>query len=322
MTIGKIDVRHIAFAGIVALCLIIPYIIHNTYYISFFILILTYVLISGGWNIIGGFAGYNSFGHSFYFGIGAYATAFLIYTFNLNIFVALAIGTAVAGLMALPLGYPALRLRGLYFALSTVPISYVGLYLILLLPYFGGAQGILIKPIFTFDPFTNAMLYYVLFLVAAISTVLMTYKVQHSKFGLGLLSIREDEESARTCGVHVARLKVYAYALSAIPLALAGGLYVCYNGYIDPPTTFSLSVSLYAIGLTYIGGRATVLGPIVGSIVYIFFSEYFRYSVLGSIPGLDTVILAIVLILIILLVPQGIVGYLRQKFLVLRRFIF
>ena len=319
----KLSSKRIGFLIAIILCFVLPPLIGSTYILSFLIVILMYALISSGWNIIGGFAGYNSFGHAFFFGVGAYLTAFMIWALKANMFVALLVGVALTSLLAIPLGYPSLRLRGLYFALATYPINYVGLLLVTLLPYFGGAQGILLKPIFpSLNPLTNEVVFYVLFLVAGLIGALINFKVKRSKFGLGLISIREDEDGARTCGVHVARLKISAYSLSAIPISIAGGLYVCYTGYLDPTTAFAFSMSMYAIALTYMGGRATVMGPLVGSIIFVFFSEYLRYSVLGSFEGLHMVVLSIILILIMIFIPEGIVGYLCNKVKALRGILF
>jgi branched-chain amino acid transport system permease protein len=294
----------------------------DIYTLSFSILILMNIMITAGWNVIGGFTGYSSFGHVVFFGIGAYTTATVIRHFQLNFLVAIAVGILTAAILALPLGYPSLRLRGIYFALATSTLNHMGSLLVILLPFTGGPEGILLPKALPYDPLTNELLFYGLFLIGALGVVFLTYRIKHSKIGFSFLSIREDEDAAQACGVSTSRMKILAYALSSIPVSAAGGLYAVYTGYIDPTTMFSFSISMYAIALTYMGGKGTILGPIIGSVIYVFFAEYLRYSISLKFEGLHVVILMALLILMVVFMPEGIVGFLRKKSPLLRKFLF
>lgn len=310
-----------AFAGILIIISAIVPITRSIYALSFSILIFMNIMVAAGWNVIGGFTGYFSFGHVIFFGIGAYATAIVIRDFQLNFLAAIAVGILAAAILAIPIGYPSLRLKGIYFALATSTLNQMGNLSVMLLPFAGGPEGIMLPKTLPYDPLTNEIVFYGLFLIGALGGVFLTYYIKKSKIGLCFLSIREDEDAARTCGVSTAWMKILAYMLSSIPVSAAGSLFTVYTRYIDPTTMFSFSISMYAIALTYLGGRGTIMGPIIGSIIYVFFAEYFRYSISLAFEGLHVIILMALLILIIFFMPEGVVGYLRKKSRLLQKFL-
>lgn len=295
------------------LLLIVPPLIRDVYLLSFLIMISMYTMISAGWNIIGGFTGYNSFGHGVFFGIGAYTTALVVNFFGMHL-LAIPLSGLVAAMFAVVTGYPCLRLRGIYFSLSTVPVNYIMMLLVILLPFTGGPEGIMLKPLFNFDPLTNGIILYELHVIATLATIIFTYKILHSKIGIGLISIREDEVTAVTYGVPVTKLKLLAYAMSAIPAAISGGLYSIYAIYIHPSVVFAFGLSLSTIGIMYLGGRGTVLGAILGSAIFVFFSETLRYTLGIAVEGLNMFLFGIILVFLILFAPAGVMGEISKRF--------
>jgi branched-chain amino acid transport system permease protein len=268
--------------------------------------------IYAGWNIIGGVTGYNNFGHAAFFGIGAYITALLTKNFGLYLW-SLPIAVITVMVIAALIGWPLLRLKGIYFGLGTIPLNYIFQYLIILLPFTGGPLGVMIKPGISLDPMSFETLFYEVFLITAFLTFIASYKLLNSKLGLGLIAIREDEDAASVFGVPTTKLKVTAFVISSVPAALAGGIYTCYTLYIDPSTVFSFVLSLYSIGANYLGGRGTIEGPLIASVIITFLSEQLRYTFGITYEGLHMLIFSIVLILIIIYFPEGIIGRLRKK---------
>jgi len=300
------------FIGVIFFLAIIPLLFRQVYLLSFLNLILMNYLIYAGWNIIGGVTGYNNFGHAVFFGIGAYVTAMLTKNFGLYLWT-LPIVVITAMIIATLIGWPILRLRGIYFGLGTIPINYIFQYIVILLPFTGGALGLMIKPGISLDPMSFEILFYEVFLITASLTFIASYKLLNSKLGLGLIAIREDEDAALVFGVPTTKLKVIAFAISGVPAALAGGLYACYTLYIDPSTVFTFTLSLYSIGANYLGGRGTVMGPLISSVIITVLLEQLRYMLGTTYEGLHMLIFSIVLILIILYFPEGIIGRLRKK---------
>ncbi|MEM3697205.1 MAG: branched-chain amino acid ABC transporter permease [Candidatus Bathyarchaeia archaeon] len=296
---------------VVFLAIILP-LIKQVYLLSSIILILMNYAIYAGWNILGGFTGYNNFGHVAFFGIGAYIAAMLTKYFGLYLW-SLPIIIAATSIIAALVGWPLLRLRGIYFGLGTIPINYIFQYLIILLPFTGGALGLVLKSTISLDPLSFEILYYELFLVLAALTFIISYKLLNSRMGLGLIAIREDEDTALVFGVPVTKLKVMAFIVSAIPTALAGGLYACYTLYVEPAAVFMFSISLYSIGANYLGGRGTVMGPLISSVIITTLMEQLRFAIGVAYEGLSMLIFGLIIILIILYCPEGIVGRLKKK---------
>jgi len=289
------------------LLLIFPFIVREMFFLSFMILCFTNIALASSWNIIGGIIGYPSFGHGVFFGLGAYVAALTIkYTGVSVLSIPFSIITTLAVSMAL--GYICLRLRGMFFSLATYNINYIFMLLFLLTPFTGGPEGVILKPIISTSPFVLETIFYYLYMIAVCVEIFIVYKLIKSKIGLGLFAIREDEDAARTCGVPVTRLKVLAYALSAAFQGVVGGLYAIYNCYIDPPTVFAFSISIYQIGSTYVGGAGTLPGPIIGAIITTLLSEYFRYTLGVMVEGLNIFIYAAIILCVLLFLPEGIYG--------------
>jgi branched-chain amino acid transport system permease protein len=284
--------------------------------------LLMLVTLASSVNIIMGYTGYVSFGHIVFFGIGGYTAFFLIQSLQMNFVLAAIMGGAVAGLIALLIGVPVLRLRGAYFALATIGINEAFRTFVTNVDALGGAVGMLLQ-FSVYDAYGGAknasqLAYYGIILVTLL-TITTSFVIKKSKFGLGLMAIREDQDTAMVLGINPARAKVMTYAISALFPALAGALFFFKNGNIEPAPAFELYRSIEALVMVMLGGFGTVTGPIVGAVVYERLRGYLITD--PTFSNAHLVISGMLLLIIVLFVTAGVVGWLRQRFLVVRRYL-
>ena len=275
--------------------------------------ILMFCILAQSWNFIGGFAGYAAFGNVAFFGIGAY-TATLFVNSNHPFWQGLVVGALIAGLFALLLGLPVLRLKGHYFAIATLGIAEALRELVTLQNV--GAPGGEVSVNYPLDTYLNGgyiKLQYVLFyafLALSLACLLLTVLLTRSKFGYALVAIRESEQAAEALGIPTYRYKVAAFVLSALPTALAGGLYAYSSGGFDPPTVFDVGISVEMVLLTFLGGAGTILGPLIGAILF----EYGSFQLLTSNFSAHNTVLGLAIILVTLFLPQGLVRLVQEFF--------
>lgn len=280
------------------------------------------VVLASSLNIILGYTGYVSFGHVVFFGLGGYVGLYLMNDFGLSLWVAMLAGGLSSAILAYLLGSAILRLRGGYFALATIGINEAMRAFINNFQPFGGATGISLnfRIYQDYGGATNAlwMVYYAM-IAMTILGILLSHMIRTSKFGLGLMAIREDEDAAEVMGVITPQAKTWAYVLSAIIPGMVGVLFYFKNGNIEPGVAFRLHFSIEMIVMVMLGGQGTVLGPIIGAIGY----QRLRGFLLTSdlFKNIQLSVAGVLLLLIILFIPAGAVGWLRQRFPVLRRFL-
>jgi len=239
----------------------------DPYWVVFFLLVFMYIGIGASFNITAGYLGYVNLGHYVFFGISAYGFS-MLYVKGAPFLICLAVGVLVTVVFATLISYPFLRLKGGYFALANFGlIKLLELVASSLRDFTGGTQGISLKP--GYRPFQT----YFIFLGVALLTVLICYWIPKSKFGLALLSIREDEEVSAAFGIQVNRYKMKAYVLSSVFPALLGGTYAWYSAYIDPETVFGTDKALLPVTMVMLGGTGTFLGPIVGAVFMMIIEE-------------------------------------------------
>jgi branched-chain amino acid transport system permease protein len=283
-------------------------------------LLLMFVALASSLNILLGYTGYVSFGHIVFFGLGGYVGFYCLNVLHLPLFLACAAGGAAAGLLALGLGASILRLRGAYFALATLGINEAMRAFVNNFGPFGGPIGMSLD--FSVyraygGPGQALWLTYYALLALTVVVIAMSYAVKSSKFGLGLLSIREDEAAAAVMGVRTPTAKTISLVLSAIAPGIIGVLFFFKNGNIEPADAFRLQSSIEIIVMVMLGGFGTVLGPVIGAAGY----ERLRGFLLTSDPfkALQLTVAGIALLLIILFIPNGIVGWLRARLPRLRK---
>jgi branched-chain amino acid transport system permease protein len=269
-----------------------------------------------------GYTGYVSFGHIIYFGLGGYIGFFLTKEYQVHFAFAALAGGVVACIVAFLLGMPVLRLRGAYFALATIGINEAFRVFFTNFEAFGGSIGMFFN-IAVYDAYGGAknagQLAYYAMVIVALATVTTSFLIKKSKFGLGLMAIREDQDTAMVLGIDPARAKVTTYTISAFFPALAGAIFFFKNGIIEPHPAFDLFRSIEALVMVMLGGYGTVTGPVVGAFVYERMRGYLITD--PTFSNAHLVIAGILLLLIVLFATAGVVGTIRQRVPQLRRFL-
>ena len=300
-----------AFVALLALVLIVLATLPlwgSGYLVGFLLLTFMYVALASSWNLISGFTGYVSFGHAAFFGIGAYAAGVLLtrklLPMSLPWPAAMLTAGIVAALLALTLGYPALRLRGPYFAIAMLGLAEVVRVAVTLAePLTGGGKGMTLVPALVDVP-----AYYAMGLLAAVA-IGITYWVATSPVGLRLLSIREDEVAAEVVGVRTTIHKLSTFCVSAAIAGVAGGLYAWKQAYIDPTTVFATGLTVRAIAMTMFGGQGTIWGPVIGAVVLTWTGE----QLWARFPFLHTVLFGALIVAILLFLPGGVIAVLQER---------
>lgn len=292
----------VALVGAVAALLVVPR-LANAYNVTLVLTVLLTISLATSWNIISGFAGYTSFGHAGFFGIGSYVGALLIFNETMPWLPAMLVAGLATALIALLIGYPTLRLRGPYFAITMLGLSEIAR--IAVTAWEGVTRGGLgvFLPILR-DSTSN---YYAM-LALAIVAVVVSYFVGSSDFGLKLRSIRDDEVAAQALGIDTTRLKLAAFGLSAFFPGAAGAIYARHVGFIDPVTVFAVIWSIRAIATSILGGQGTILGPIVGAVLLTLVSE----TVWARNPFLYQVTFGGLIVLVVLFLPGGLMELLQR----------
>jgi branched-chain amino acid transport system permease protein len=286
---------------------------------SMFTIMLSIVLASS-LNILLGYTGYVSFGHVVFFGLGGYVGFYLMAEQNWSLWPAMAAGGLASGLLAFLLGKAILRLRGGYFALATIGVNEAVRATINNFPLFGGPTGMTLN-FQVYKDYGGAakalqLTFYIMVGVAVLVTV-VSYLVRTSKFGLSLLAIREDEDAAEIMGINAPSAKTWAYVLSAIGPGIVGVLFFFKNGSIEPAPAFRLHFSIEMIVMVMLGGQGTILGPVLGAIGYQSLRGFLLTNPLFK--NIQLAVAGVLLLLIVLFVPAGVVGWLRNRFPVLRK---
>ena len=263
--------------------------------IQFGISTLLLATLAQGWNIIGGYAGYASFGNSVFYGLGSYGTAIAMVQWHLPFGVGLALGATLAVVFAVLLGLPVLRLRGHYFAICTLALAEVMIAIVSNLQIAGRNTG-LVLPLLRGDA-----LFYELALGLLVLTTLAVLWIAHSRFGFGLISIRENEEAAAVMGVNTTLYKVLAFALSGFFTALAGGIHAYWITFLDPVSAFDIALNVKMIIMSVFGGPGSILGPVVGALLLSGISEVLSTEV-STLAGL---FFGVVIVVAVVFMPRG-----------------
>lgn len=282
--------------------------------------ILKAVALASSLNILLGYTGYVSFGHIVFYGFGGYVGIFLLTEQDWSLWGSILAGGIAAGTLAYLLGLALLRLRGAYFALATIGINEAMRAFISNFDLFGGPTGITLN-FSVYKAYGGAAhaLQTAFYIVAALAllAVVMSYFVRTSKFGLGLLAIRENEDAAEVMGIVAPRAKNWAYVLSAVVPGMIGVLFFFKNGNVEPHDAFPLHASIELLVMVMLGGMGTVLGPILGAFAYQGMRGYLVTSPVFK--DIQLSVSGILLLMIVLFIPAGAVGWLRRRFPSLRR---
>ncbi len=309
---------------LLALLIIFPLIVRDHYHQHLMILVLMWVVIGSGWNIIAGYTGQVSFGDAAFFGTGAYTAGLFMTKLGISAWWGMAFGGLAAMLVAFPFGWICFRLRGAYFALATLALNEVMRHIATIWESLtDGMVGILI-----IQTFVSKIPYYYIALGLAVISVISIQIIIGSRWGYYFVSIREDQDAAESLGIDTHYYKMISLNVAAFLTGMAGALFMNYMGFIDPEVVFSLhDISIMAILVGIVGGVGTIYGPVVGAFIMVAVHEFFRTGFFGffkgvaSLSGWETMNVfakyvgqahvlgfGILVVLVILLLPNGIVG--------------
>lgn len=296
---------HLLLWGALLVMAAVPLFSGEGFLLHFFILLVLNVILGTAWNLIGGFAGQLSLGHAAFFGIGAYTAVLAHLEWGLPGWQGVWLGGGLSLLVALLLGWICFRLKGPYFALATIALAEV---LRLVAQNWKevtqGSEGLLVlRPLFT----QKVHFYYAALFIAFV-TLLAAVLIRHSKWGYYLFAIREDQEAAESLGVNLLGYKLAALLASAFFTALGGSFYAFYIGFIDPASTLTVERSVEMVLLAIIGGIGTVYGPAVGAVAITLLSEGLRLWFLSA----HFLLYGILVVVVILFMPEGIIGSLGK----------
>jgi ABC-type branched-subunit amino acid transport system ATPase component/ABC-type branched-subunit amino acid transport system permease subunit len=297
---------------------IYPLVDDNLYYQNMIMFSLLFAVMASGWNIISGFAGYVSLGQSVFLGIGAYTTALL----SLRVFDGaspfwfLPISAVVAGTFAAVVGAVLMRTRGHSFVILTIAFLFV--MQLVTLNWGGLTNGNhgLTLPLPTWDRDYYYWPFYYVFFVLMLMSIAVSWWIRRTKFGMGLIAIREDENKAASVGVNTGVYKVLAFVASAVFIGAAGGAYAYYLTFIDPRGMFDIVVSVMVVLAVLIGGRGTVWGPILGAFILWPLNETTITKLSDDAGGSNVrlIVFGGLLMAVVLFLPRGIIPSVGEIF--------
>ena len=290
---------------LLAFLIAVPY-FASDYWITLLVLVFIFAVYASGWNLFSGLTGYINFGLAWSIGVSGYVSSLLIADYGFFWLLAWPIGALFTSIVSIGIGYILLRIKGVYFAISMVALTEGTRELFgtkYLSPITHGGLGV---------PFVAGIqlptLYWAI-LALAFCTVIICYKVFSSKFGLRLMTIREDEQGAETLGIHTTREKITAFILSAFLVGLAGSIHFTYQNYIDPAFAFNINLTLTPIVMTLFGGVGTVFGPLIGAVLFTFIHEILW----AEVAQIYMAVFGAILMALILFFPQGLLGWMKER---------
>jgi branched-chain amino acid transport system permease protein len=302
-------------AGFLAVLVLAPLLGLEHWVINMLIFTLMFATMSSAWNLVGGFAGYPSLGHAAFFGIGAYTLAIMFKGHQLSTgyepFLLLPVVFAVAALIGWPIALVSMRTRADVFAIVTITLLFVVQTLAFnLTGLTGGSQGMAL-PIPPFPAATFERPYYFVMVGLLALTMALTWATMRSKVGLSLVSVRADEDKARGIGVHVTGVKVLAFSVSVGIVAMVGAVWAYYESFIYPQFAVDPLITIAIVLMTFLGGRATLWGPVLGAFVLETGQQYLAYKLGAS--QFYLIAYALVFLLIMLVLPRGILPTVQDR---------
>ena len=309
------DVFWVLLVLILAALPLVPGLLASSFTQHVMILILLFAAMAQAWNILGGYCGQTSFGHSVFFGIGAYGAGMAVVTYHLAPWPGVILGALLAALVAMAISYPCFKLSGHYFAIATFAIVEIFNRLFMVWYWVGGALG-LDYPLVD-EGWRNFMWYedkrfYYYGALILFAIVFGTVRwIESHRLGYYMRAVREGQEAAESLGVDSTRVKLAAIAISAFLTALCGAFFVQYNLRVDPPMVMSLDMSMKFVLITILGGLGTLAGPLLGAAVLIPLQEYSRALWGGLGGGVDLIVFGLLIVIVVVRQPKGIMGILN-----------
>lgn len=280
------------------------------YWLHMFLFTFMYIAMASSWNIIGGYAGYTSLGHNVFFAVGGYFTGVLLVYYDVSPLLTAPLAGLLAMALGLLVGLISLRTRGPAFIISTIAMVMLVKITFDNWDYIGGVRGLSL-PLIQIPLLVVKFPFYYYMLLIAIAAVYMSYRIRHSKFGLGLRAISQDETKAEVAGIPTNMYKILAFGISGIFVGMAGGIWGYYLTYLRPNIFLLIIVAAQLVLMTVLGGKGTVAGPVLGAVLFIAVNEFFVANL--GFTELNIVATGLLLALVLIFFPNGIVGTLKER---------
>jgi len=284
----------------------------NSYYQLVMTLVPVWAVFGLSWNLLSGYTGLISFGHAAFFGIGAYVTALGQIYFDLSPWVLIPIAAMFGGVAGLLIGFPTFRLQGHYFALAMLAYPLAILYVFEWLGFQEVTLPIKRDNPIAYMQFADPRIYTLLALAMMLGTILLTRRIERSRFGMALLAIKQNEAAAEAAGINTLAWKLRAITLSGAIAGAIGGFYAVVLLVVTPQSVFGMLVSAQALTVAMFGGVGTVWGPVIGSVILIPLAETLNAEAGSRFPGIQGVIFGLAIICVILVAPEGLFWKLRD----------
>lgn len=289
---------------------ILPMFISNNYHLNLMIQVLINIIIVVGLNFITGLTGQMNLGTAGIFSMGAYTSSLLATKLGINPWFCLIAAIFMGVLIGFGLGYPSLRVSGVYLALTTIGFSeIVRILMTNLTDLTGGALGVTGIPAFSIfgHAFQNNKEVYYLYLVIAIFLIYNAYRIVNSKWGRSFLAVKDNPDAVEAGGVNIATIKIMAFTLASIYTTIAGSMYSHYIGFINP-SAYNLEYSINYVVMLVIGGIGSVPGNILGAILVTLVPEFLRFM-----ENYYWLVFSIITLLFVIFLPNGMISLFRTK---------
>jgi branched-chain amino acid transport system permease protein len=307
VTVAKLRKGLILSIGAIVVLALFPIIGVPRVWLLYLFLFFIYLTMANMWNLLAGYSGLVSLCPAAFIGLAGYTMTIMTWL-GLPYYVGILPGAIVAALFAMLISIPVFRMRGIYFAIGTLVVPEI-LRVVFLLwkpvggPMDGGGRGYTVHGV---AEVSRSQPYWLALAIGIASIFLMRY-ILRSKLGTGLAAIRDNDNTAASCGINVFSLKLYSFVIAAFVMGIAGTIFYIYQGFIEPTSAFSIRWLITLMLATVIGGEGTEEGPIVGTIIVVIL-----YFLLARYAEISLIIQGIILLGIMLLAPQGIVGSIRE----------
>ena len=294
-----------------------PFVLGSTFSKDTLFMVLLYATCGVAWNMLSGYAGQTSLGHSLFFGIGAYTSTMLTVKLGISPWIGMLAGMALCCALTWLLGRFLFLLSGFYFSIATSALAEVFLIFFKSWNFIGDTRGLYLDPpgpkgdLWMIN-FSSKEPYCLVILALLLCTMLASYLMSKSRAGYNFRAIRDNTEAAVSLGVNINKYKTIAYMFSGAFCAMAGTVYACYLRYIDPDSVMKSAISVQICLISVLGGIGTLWGPVLGSTLLIYVSEYVRLQLGGSGTAVDQIIYALIIIIFAVLQPNGILGLVRD----------
>jgi branched-chain amino acid transport system permease protein len=287
--------------------------VQNAYYQLMLTLVLIWAIMGCAWNLFSGLSGLVSFGHAAFFGLGAYVVALLFEHLGVSPWLGLMAAASCGALAGLVIGVPTFRLRGHYFALAMLAYPLTLLYVFEWLGLQEVSLPLKREDATAFMQFSDQRIYVAIALALLALSLTACFAIRHSRFGLSLAALKQNEAAAEASGIDTIRWKLLAFMASGAMAGAAGGLYAVVLLVVTPHTVFGLLASAQALIVTIFGGVGSLWGPVVGAVVLIPLSEILHAQLGGRLPGIQGVVFGAAIIAVMLFAPNGLVSALRRR---------